>query len=67
MKYILCHMRAEGKIDILFVFTSTKKNEFYDNMVNPKFVKSYSEMLLAQFWKKAKAISHRRKKYTTCA
>jgi len=25
MKYILCCMRAEGKIHILFVFNSTKK------------------------------------------
>jgi len=61
MKYILCHMRAEGKIDILFVFTSTKKNEFYDNIVNIKFVMHNNEKLLAQFWKKAEAILHRRK------
>jgi len=59
-------MRAEGKIDILLVFTSTKKNEFYDNMVDSKFVMCYSEQMLSQFWKKAKAISHRRKKYTAC-
>jgi len=61
LMYILCCMRAEGKIDILFVFTSTKKNEFYDNMADPKFVMHYSEKLLAQFWKKAEAISHRGK------
>jgi hypothetical protein len=61
MKYILGRMRAEGKIDVLFVFTSTKKNEFYDNMVDSKFVMRYSEKLLAQFWKKAEAISHRGK------
>jgi len=61
MKYILGCMRAEGKIDVLFVCTSTKKNEFYDNMVNPKFVMCYSERLLTQFWKKAKIISHREK------
>jgi len=59
MKYILCHMRAEGKIHILFVFTSTKKNDFYDNMVDTKYVMCYNERLLAQFWKKA--ISHRGK------
>jgi len=59
MKYILCRMRAEGKIDILFVFTSTKKNDFYDNKVD-------SERLLVQFWKKAKAISHRGKIYYLC-
>jgi len=53
MKYILGCMRAEGKIDVLFVFTSTKKNEFYDNMVDSKFVMRYSERLLTQFWKKA--------------
>jgi len=58
MKYILCHMRAEGKIHILSVFTSTKKN---DNMVDTKYVMQYSERLLAQFWKKAEAISHRGK------
>jgi len=53
---VLGCMRAEGKIDVLFVFTSTKKN-----MVNPKFVMHYSERLLTQFWKKAEAISHRGK------
>jgi len=61
MKCILGCIRAEGKIDVLFVFTSTKKNEFYDNMVDSKFVMRYSEWLLTQFWKKAKAISHRGK------
>jgi len=61
MKYILCRMRAEGKIHILFVFTSTKKNDFYNNMVDTKYVMRYNERLLAQFWKKAKAISHRGK------
>jgi len=54
-------MRAEGKIHILFVFMSTKKNDFYDNMVDTKYVMHYNERLLAQFWKKAKAISHRGK------
>jgi len=58
MMYILGCMRAEGKIDILFVFTSTKKN---DNMVNPKFVMRYNGRPLSQFWKKAEAISHRGK------
>jgi len=61
MKYILCCMRAEGKIHILFVFMSTKKNDFYDNMVDTKYVMHYNERLLAQFWKKAKAILHREK------
>jgi len=61
MKYILCCMRAEGKIHILFVFTSTKKNDFYDNMVDTKYVMRYNERLLTQFWKKAEAISHRGK------
>jgi len=61
MKYILGHMREEGKIDILFVFTSTKKNEFYDNMVDSKFVMPYSERLLTHFGKKAEAISNRGK------
>jgi len=61
IKYILCRMRAEGKILILFVFTSTKKNDFYDNMVNTKYVMRYNERLLTQFWKKAEAISHRGK------
>jgi len=51
MKYILCCMRAEDKIDILFFFTSTKKNEFYDNMVDTRYVMRYSEKFLAQFWK----------------
>jgi len=50
---VLGCMRAEGKIDVLFVFTSTKKNEFYDNMVESKFLMCYSERLLAQFLKKA--------------
>jgi len=36
MKYILCCMRAEGKIDVIFIFTSTKKNNFYNDMVNSK-------------------------------
>jgi len=66
MKYILCSMRAEGKIHILFVFTSTKKNDFYDNMVDTKYVMRYNERLLAQFWKKAEAISHREKIYCSC-
>jgi len=48
MKYILCCMRAEGKIGVIFVFTSTKKNNFYDNMVDTKFVMRYNEKLLAQ-------------------
>jgi len=61
MKYILCHIRAKGKIDMIFVFTSTKKNNFYNNMVDTKFVMRYNEKLLAQFWNKAKAISHRGK------
>jgi len=61
MKYILCCMRAEGKIHILFVFTSTKKNDFYNDMVDTKYVMHYNEKLLAQFWKKAEAISHRGK------
>jgi len=59
MKNILCCMRAEDKIHILFVFTSTK-NDFY-NMVDTKYVMRYNEKLLAQFWKKAKAISHKGK------
>jgi len=42
MKYILCRMRAEGKIHILFVFTSTKKNDFYNNMVDTKYVMPYN-------------------------
>jgi len=54
-------MRAEGKIHILFVFTSTKKNDFYNNMVDTKYVMRYNERLLAQFWKKAEEISHRGK------
>jgi len=66
MKYILCRMRAEDKIHILFVFTSTKKNEFYNNMVDTKSVMHYNEKLLAQFWKKAEAISHREKIYYSC-
>jgi tRNA A37 threonylcarbamoyladenosine biosynthesis protein TsaE len=49
MKYILCLMRAEGRIDVIFVFTSTKKNEFFDNMVDTKFVMHYDEKLLVQF------------------
>jgi len=61
MKYILCHMRAKGKIHILFVFMSTKKNDFYNDMVDTKYVMRYNEKLLAQFWKKAEAISHRGK------
>jgi len=61
MKYILCQMRAEGKIHILIVFTSTKKNDFYDNMVDTKYVMHCNEKLLTQFWKKAEAISHRGK------
>ena len=61
MKYILCRMRAENKIDILFVFTSTKKNDFYNDMVDTKYVMRYNEKLLTQFWKKAEAISHRGK------
>jgi len=61
MKYIFCRMRAKGKIHILFVFTSTKKNDFYNNMVDTKYVMRYIERLLAQFWKKAEAISHRGK------
>jgi len=61
MKYILCHMRAEGKINVIFIFTSTKKNNFYNNMVDTKSVMGYNEKLLAQFWKKAEAISHRGK------
>jgi len=61
MKYILCCMRAEGKIHILFVFTSTKKNDFYNDMVDTKSVMCYNEKLLAQFWKKAKTISNRGK------
>jgi len=61
MKYILCCMRAEDKIHILFVFMSTKKNEFYNDMVHTKYVMCYNERLLTQFWKKAKAISHRGK------
>jgi len=39
------------------VFASTK-NEFSDNMVDPKFVMHYSERLFTQFWKKAEAILH---------
>jgi len=67
MKYILCRMRAKGKIDILFVFMSTKKNDFYNNMFNTNYVMRYNERLLAQFWKKAKVISITQgKKYTTC-
>jgi len=67
MKYILCCMRAEDKIHILFVFTSTKKNDFYDNMVDTKYVMRYNERLLTQFWKKAEAISHKREKiYYLC-
>jgi len=54
-------MRAEGRIDVLFVFMSPKKNDFYDNMVNTKFVMCYDEKMLTQFWKKAKAISYREK------
>jgi len=50
MKYILCCMRAEDKIHILFVFMSTKKNDFYDNMVDTKYVMRYNERLLTQFW-----------------
>jgi len=61
MKYILCRMRAEDKIHILFVFTSTKKNDFYNGMVDTKYVMRYNEKLLAQFWKTAEAISHRGK------
>jgi len=61
MKYILSRMRAEGKIHILFVFTSAKKNDFYDNMVDTKYMMRYNERLLAQFWKKAEAILHRGK------
>jgi len=61
MKYILCRMRAKDKIDILFVFTSTKKNDFYNDMVDTKYVMHYNEKLLAQFWKMAEAISHRGK------
>jgi len=61
MKYILCCMRAKHKIDILFVFTSTKKNDFYNDMVDNKYVMCYNEKLLTQFWKKAEAISHRGK------
>jgi len=61
MRYILCRMRAKDKIHILFVFTSTKKNDFYDNMVDTKYVMRYNERLLTQFWKKAEAISHKGK------
>jgi len=61
MKYILCPMRAEDKIHILFVFTSTKKNDFDNDMVDTKYVMHYNERLLAQFWKTAEAISHRGK------
>jgi len=61
LMYILCHMRAEDKIHILFVFMSTKKNDFYDNMVDTKHVMRYNERLLTQFWKKAEAISHKGK------
>jgi len=61
MKYILCCMRAEDKIHILFVFTSTKKNDFYNDMVDTKYVMRYNEKLLTQFWKTAEAISHRGK------
>jgi len=49
MKYILCRMRAEDKIHILFVFTSTKKNDFYNNMVNTKYVMRYNERLGVNF------------------
>jgi len=42
-------MRAEGKIDVIFVLTSTKKNNFYNNMVDTKFVMHYGEKLLVQF------------------
>jgi len=66
MKYILCRMRAEDKIHILFVSTSTKKNDFYNNMVDTKYVMQYNEKLLTQFWKTAKAISHRGKIYCLC-
>jgi len=61
MKYILDCMRAEGKTNVLFVFTSTKKNEFYDNKVDSKFVMLYSKRLLTQFWKKAEAILNKGK------
>jgi len=63
MKYILCCMRAKGKIDVIFVFTSTKKNNFCNDMVDTKLVMCYNEKLLTQCWKKAKAISHRGKMY----
>jgi len=61
MKYILCRMRAEDKIHILFVFTSTKNNDFYNNMVDTKYMMRYNEKLLTQFCKKAEAISHKGK------
>jgi len=48
-------------VKALGVFMSTKKNDFYDNMVDTKYVMRYNERLLAQFWKKAEAISHRGK------
>jgi len=40
---------------------STKKNDFYNNMVDTKYVMRYNERLITQFWKKAEAISHRGK------
>jgi len=59
-------MRAEDKTYIFFVFMSTKKNDFYDYMVDTKYVMRYNEKLLTQFWKKAEAISHRGKIYYLC-
>jgi len=41
MKYML---GRRGQLCVLlFVFTSTKKNEFYDNLVDSKFVMHHSE------------------------
>jgi len=37
-QYILCCMRAEGKIHILFVFTSTKKMTFMTTRLTPSMM-----------------------------
>jgi len=58
-QYILCCMRAEGKIHILFVFTSTKKMTFMTTRLTPSMMCKMIGYL--PNWKKAEAISHRGK------
>jgi len=63
MRYILCKMKAKGKVNILIVFTGSIQNGFFDNMVDSRFVMRYNEKLLTQYWRRAQAIACKKKTY----